>query len=410
RDREITITPAYASGVCGFDVSPRDLFDSFERLGFEVEGGDVNDPSVELTVRVSSFRAEVDRPIDLVEEFIRLHGADRLPEHELRVPALHRPNAALSEFNRRAQDYFTRLGAYECCHYTLVPRSDVELAADAATANALTLANPLTTEMDCLRASLLPGLLGALQRNQARSNPQARLGETGRVFASHRGQLWERAAVSIVLAETGERAWQPLTAPDFFQAKGLAEALLEMLDLPEAEATGEFDWNTDGMGPLWQPDHSARTGGTGWTVDVGLIHMDHQKAHDLPGFAWAVELVVDPSLLRSETPPTRFVPFANQPATHRDLALLVPQAQAAETVRREIARAAHAVTEGKFNVEDVELFDRYEDEKLGAEGKKSLAFAITFRAEDRTLTEKEINAAFDRIQSEVRDAGYAIRS
>lgn len=405
-ERSISVTPAYVSRICGFRVDAPDLCDAYERLGFQVNGGDVNNPTIPLEVRVGSFRAEVDRPIDLVEEFIRLHGSDNLPEHRLRVPSLHRPDAPLTRFNQRAQDYLTKLGAFECCHYTLVPRNDVELVADAAMADALTLANPLTTEMDCLRVSLLPGLLGALQRNQAHGHLQARMAETGRVFTLRDGLLWERAAVALVLAETHERHWQTPPAPDFFAAKAIAETLLGQLEIGAVP-----DWQTGEIGPLWQPDHAAwSSSDSAWRLVTGLLKVDLVKAYDLPGLVWAIELTFDPAILAKTQPPVRFQPFGNHPATRRDMALLVPWAQSAETVRREIARAAQNAAEGRFNVEDVELFDLYEDERLTAEGKKSLAYTLTFRAHDRTLTEKEVNQAFDRIQRDVAEAGYALRS
>ncbi len=434
-DRTIRLAPSFVSQKCGFNVGATELTDIFTRLGFSVAaqpggpgespGSDRGLPTPEplLAVTVPSFRPEVDRPIDLVEEFIRLRGTDDLPKTPLRLAALHRDHAPLHQFNQNAQDYLTSLGALDCVHYTLVSRREVEAVAGPEAAEALLLDNPLTSELDALRASLLPGLLGALQRNAAHGHPQEKLAEVGRVFTVRDGQIWERAAVAVVLTSSELRQWRERPQPDFFTAKAIAEHLAQLAGLanPQPDPTQApvvGPWSGSDLGRLWQQGHSATCsdalaglpgGASRWNLTAGLISPSYAQQYDCRGLVWAVELTFEPELLTRPAVPSRFRAFQNHPATERDLALLVPLEQAAETVRQALIRAAETAVEKNFLLDGVSLFDVFRDETLNAQGHQSLAFSIRFRAADRTLTDKEVNAAFERTQSLIREAGYAIR-
>ncbi|MBC2593066.1 phenylalanine--tRNA ligase subunit beta [Ruficoccus amylovorans] len=405
-DRTITITPDYVRRVCGFEVEDSAIAETFTRLGFTVDTS-----SYQWSVLVPSFRPEVDRPIDLVEEFIRLHGTADIPESRVKVTGLTREDDALAVFNRQAVQKLVGENFAECSHYTLTDGTGVAKWFGQERADALRLDNPLTTEQSHLRPSLIPGLLDALRLNFNNGNHPARLCETGRVFRTVEGKLWELASVAFVIAvDDGRRRWRDREAPDFFTAKKLVAELATLAGIKPAK----LDYKVIEDEAFWQPGHSARAAcwkKNGYKAFAGLVSVDALKDWDLDTLVLAGELILLPEFLEKKTGKTiRLSPFSSFPASTRDLALVVDAATTAEAVRRDLLKAASkAIGKAGFACEGVEAFDLYAGQGL-PEGKKSLAFAISFRAPDRTLTDKEVNAAFDAIQAAVKDMGYTTRT
>ncbi len=398
-DREIAITGDYVREVCGYRPSDEDIIKVFTRLGFTVRGSEG-----EYTVTVPSFRPEVDRPIDLVEEFVRVNGTANIPAAAVSVHGLHREDAPLAAFNHRAQDLLSARGYHECCHYSLVDGDVLTKWESAEAESVLSLANPLTSEMSHLRASLIPGLLNALRLNRSHGNAPRRFFETGRVFKSEKGALKEMASVAFVLAvDEPERAWKTPEAPDFYAAKALVEEVAALLG---ANAVG---WKlADGLS-LWQNGHAATATGKA-SLAAGLLSIDLLKANDLDGLVLAGEIVFAPERLKGgASKPAAFQPFSDFPGTERDLALVVDATEPAEAVRAALDKAARKVVGKAFSVDAVRVFDVYQGKGL-EEGKKSLALSLKFRADDRTLKDKEVNDAFEKIQRSMVQAGYSLRS
>ncbi len=402
--RTIKITGDYVRERIGFEVEDAAISTIFTNLGFSIEG------ETEWAVTVPSFRPEVDRPIDLVEEFIRLHGTDKIPEVPVSATGLHRHDAPLAQFNRRAVDYLTGQDFVECSHYSLTDGATMARWDSPASAEGLKLANPLNSEMGHMRSSLVPGLLAAMRLNQSHGNPTPRLCETGRVFRIHEGRIYELPAVALILAADAQsRQWRERPQPDFFTAKQLIGTVAALAGI-DASA---IQYENKAPSAQLQPGHTASAGDfitEGWSLQLGLVNIDLLRECDINGFMIAAEFVFTPEFInQQQKDAVRYTPFSDMPASGKDLALLVDEASPAEDVRRALHAAASDVADGQFAVEDVALFDLYEDEKLAAQGKKSLAFALTFRAPDLTLKDKEVNQAFDAIQARMRDEGYEVR-
>lgn len=397
-DRDIAITGDYVREKCGYLPTDEDIIGVFSRLGFTVRGS-----GGEYTVTVPSFRPEVDRPIDLVEEFVRVNGTANIPAKPVLGQGLHREDAPLATFNHHAQDLLSARGYQECCHYSLCDGAVLSQWESAEAERVLSLANPLTSEMSHIRASLIPGLLNALCLNRAHGNAPRRFFETGRIFKSEKGTLKEMASVAFVLAvDAPERNWQTKEAPDFYTAKALIEAVAALLG---ATAVG---WKLVDSMPLWQSGHAATATGKA-SLAAGLLSIDLLKANDLDGLVLAGELVFAPERLKGgASKPAIFQPFSDFPATERDLALVVGATEPAETVRAALEKAAKKTVGSDFIVDAVRVFDVYEGTGL-PEGKKSLALSLRFRAEDRTLKDKEVNDAFEKIQRAMVQAGYVTR-
>lgn len=398
-DRVIEISGDYVRGKCGYLPADEDIVDVFTRLGFTVRG-----QGGEWTVTVPSCRPEVDRPIDLVEEFVRINGTLNIPAKPVTAQGLHRHDAPLAIFNHKAQDLLAAKGFQECCHYSLVDGEQLITWESAEAESVLALANPLTSEMSHLRASLIPGLLKALKLNRSHGNAPRRFFETGRVFKSQKSALVEMASAAFVIAvDEPERTWKTPEAPDFYKAKALLE---ELASLAGANAVG---WKLVEGQALWQDGHAATATGKA-ELAAGLLSIELLKAYDLDGLVLAGELIFAPERLKGgAAKPAAFQPFSDFPGTERDLALLVDAKEPAEQVRAALEKAARKTVGKAFELSAVRVFDVYEGKGL-PEGKKSLALSLKFRAVDRTLKDKEVNEAFDKIQAAMKSAGYEIRA
>jgi len=404
----IEITPEFVRERLGFAVGDKDIHGIFERLGFAVQSGPAGTP---WQVSVPSARGEVARPIDLVEEFLRIHGTDKIPATHVVVAGSDREDDAQGTFGLRAAEFLAARQFAECVHYSLRDSAELSKWQSDSTAAALALANPLTSEMGCLRPSLVPGLIEALRRNADHGNGLPRLAECGRVFRENDGVLNELEAVAFVIpAESGERSWKQIPVPDFYSVKSLATQLAAHLLGVEASA---FDFSPIGPRPLWQSGHAAESGcwvKNGFQIKCGLVSPALTKEKGLDGFVFAGELLVRPDFLAKAQTRARFQAFSAYPPTTRDLALVVDEAAPAETVRKEVETAARAATGPAFAVESVTIFDLYTGTGLPA-GKKSLAFALRFRSLERTLKDDEVNAIFTAIQQTLTAGGkYAVRS
>jgi phenylalanyl-tRNA synthetase beta chain len=270
----------------------------------------------------------------------------------------------------------------------------------------LGLLNPFVEEQSHLRSSLLLGLLESLQLNQSRGNQVSRLMETGRVFLEQNGTVYECAGVGFIMAENPKaRAWLGRAQPDFYAVKRHVEILataagIDLAGQPFVPVTGAY-WG-------WQEGQSAAVGEMkdGWTARFGLLNLAMVRAAGIEGKVWGGMFAILPEKFPAKAGQRRYKNFSLFPAALRDLALVVDAARPAEEVRGQLLKVARAATGPVFSVEAVEVFDVYTGAGVG-EGKKSVAFALSFRSAERTLTDEEVNVAFAKIQQEIVADGAA---
>jgi phenylalanyl-tRNA synthetase beta chain len=369
-----------------------------------MEGG-----SPTWTVSIPSWRDDLDRPIDLVEEVLRVYGTERIPAAPVLAPSLIAEDDPIVQFNRRVAEYLVGQRFNECVNYTLRSAKELQTWVSQTAAAELALANPFVEDQSHLRASLITGLLDSLKLNRSRGVAATRLFETGRVFVERNGQNYECVAVGFVIAEDpSRREWLPREADDFYSVKRHVETL--------ASAAG-IDLARQPLSPItdpfygWQPGHSAVAGDMqhGWSARFGLLSLPMVKAYGLDGKVYAGILAVLPEKITDDSSHGRFQPFSLFPAALRDLALVVDEGVAAAEVQKSLAKIARAAVNNAFNLESIGVFDVYRGKGL-PEGKKSLAFSLVFRAQERTLTDDEVNAVFQKIQDEVSSTTtYQIR-
>ncbi|MCR6656070.1 MAG: phenylalanine--tRNA ligase subunit beta [Opitutus sp.] len=408
--REIVVTHDYITEKLGFDIPAEDMRAAFEALELKItreEPTDKRGPA--WTVSVPSWRDDLDRPIDLVEEVLRIYGTEKIPATVVTSPGLVRDDDSIVHFNRRVTDYLVGHDFHECVNYTLRPAKELAAWVPQTAAAELALANPFVEDQSHLRPTLISGLLESLKLNQSRGVAVSRLFETGRVFLEHNGQNLECAGVGFIIAEDADRRWKQREGADFFAAKHHIAAL--------ATAAG-IDFARQPLAPVsaptfgWQEGHAAGAGEVsqgGWTVRLGLLDLAMTKALGIEGKVYAGMFAILPEKLSSDTARRRYSDFSLFPAALRDLALVVDVATTSDEVRKTLTKLARAAVGNAFAVENVSVFDVYQGTGV-PEGKKSLAFALTFRAADRTLKDEEVNAAFQKIQDELaRTTAWVVR-
>ena len=399
--REIVVTHGYICDKLGFDLPAAEMRTALESLELTIAREvptDARGPA--WTVTVPSWRDDLDRPIDLVEEVLRLYGTDKIPAAVVNSPGLIGDDDPVVLFNRRVTDYLVGHDFHECVSYTLRSAKEISTWVSQTAAVELALANPFVDDQSHLRPTIIMGLLESLKLNQSRGVPVTQLCEIGRVFIERNGQNYECAAAGFVIAEpVGERSWLKRAPADFYVTKKHVAAIaagagIDLTRAPLVPVTGSFYG--------WQEGHSAAAGemAHGWTARFGLLNLAMVRSLGIEGKVFAGVFAILPEKLTGEATRRRYADFSLMPAALRDFALVVDTTVQSDEVRKTLAKIARTAINNAFALESVEVFDVYQGKGL-PEGKKSLAFSLVFRSAERTLTDDEVNAVGQKIQDEI---------
>ena len=407
--REVSLPASTFAKVLGFEIPQKDILDMLERLGVRVSRHETNDGD-RWDCAIPSWRLDLERPIDLVEEVLRLNGTDSIPKGRVECPGMLREDDAGSATVGRMARMLAAKGFVECMHYTTREAAELQAWWSAKEGrDLLPLANPLASDQGMLRCSIIPGLLDALALNFNRQNEPLRLFETGSVFRWLDGEFFELQSVAFVMVQSARPdAWKQRPAPDFFDAKAVVEQLAAAAGIDPKSC----NWTPVANEAAWQAGHAAAAGAfrRKYEARVGLLNLRYTKSRDIPGTVLAGELLLLPEFLRKRPARATAKAFSSMPAVTRDVALLVDAATSAERVRVDLARATEKAAGNAFAVESVAIFDVYQGDNVPA-GKKSLAFRMTFRHASETLTDKVVNPVFESAVRRVCESGaYAVRS
>ena len=388
----ISLRAARAQALIGADVPADFMEDVLVRLGCTIERyGTI------LNVTVPTNRPDLTREVDLIEEICRLWGMDKV---EPTLPAARNHAGGLSPEQLRVRAMGATLraaGLSETSTYAFADPSDLEKLGMSEEGRGIPvqIMRPLVASESVMRRSMLPGLLRSVAYNLDHGVNNVALYEIGRVFFGHEKKSLpdEPGYVCGVLAGSwADDAWnQKLPKLDFFDAKGVVEQLLDSLRIVKVRfkpADPErFGWLQPGRGA----EILAQGEQIGW---VGDIHPMALKAFgiDVPVIAFELPIA---SLLRLSKRELPYVAVPTLPGVSVDLAIVVDEAVTAETLEQRIKSAG-----GKL-LDEVRLFDVYRDPVRVGVGKKSMAFALTYRAPDRTLTSEEVDAAHSRLVKKV---------
>lgn len=396
--------------ICGAQISPKFIERALTRLGCMVRvdaagagaaGADAaaGGTGAAGTFRVvpPGFRPDLEREIDLIEEVLRLWGMDRV---EATIPAAKNHIGGLTHEQRllrRVGAILRSCGLNETTTYSFAAPGDLEKTRMSTEGRGLpvVIMNPLVAEQTEMRRSLLPGLLQSVAYNNAHGTANVHLYEMGTLFCGRENASLpkERRSLAGVLSGAwGDVTWNQKFAPlRFFDGKGVVEELLAQLRVEKVRfRPAEGDGHA-----FLQPGRGAEVlaGGTvlGW---VGEIHPEVRDAYgiDLPVVAF--ELSLD-ALITCSRDQQAYRDFSSYPAVEMDLAIVVDEGVTCEDLERRLQSAGGKLLRG------VRLFDVYRDDKRVGEGKKSMAFALTYRADDHTLTSEEVEKVHQKLVTKV---------
>jgi phenylalanyl-tRNA synthetase beta chain len=404
-DPVIPISPASVKRLLGIELSPEEIVRLLSGLEFEcrIENGAV-------LVKTPPIRLDIGEGVigeaDLLEEIARLYGYNKIPAARLskELPP-QRGNPAL-ENEERVRDLLVSMGMQEIMSYRMTtPEREARLRQDGALDPALPyvrLANPITAERNVMRRSLLASVMDAVEHNSRLSSRLA-FYEISPVFWPVEGQMLPEEPLKLAIVMTGDRltpSWDlhENVAMDFFDIKGVVEALMEGLHIPMPGYVPADD-------PVFHPGKCAEISVADHVLGVfGELH-PLVKAHYDFGQAPVLAASLDMTELLNLIPRVFDVaPVPAYPPVLEDIAVVVDEAIPAEKVASLIRQ-----TGGKL-VREVRLFDVFRGERIGA-GKKSLAYSLTYQAPDRTLTDGESAQVRNRIVRRLeQELGAKLRS
>lgn len=386
--RSITLRTGRAAQVLGAPMAP-DLQSGYLRA----LGMDVVEREGAFEVSVPTFRPDLTREIDLVEEVGRLAGFERLPATVPpgRVGALGRDQRA----ERTVRTLLTGCGLSEAWTSSFMSDADLErlgVSDQGPVTKMVRLANPMSREETALRTSLLPGLLRAVAMNERQRSPGTALFEVARVYEPS-GEVLPTEPLILGAVLSGARApagWSAAEQPwTFFDAKGIVEALFAASGLDPAEFSAV-------QGPPFHPTRAAAVTFQGRTAGaVGEIHPQVLAQWGIERPVVAIEIALA-AVLAAVPPKTEVEELSRFPSNYLDIAVVVDAAVTAAETEKVIRRS------GGEELSSLRLFDVYEGDQV-PDGKKSLAFALELRAPDRTLSDADAAAVRERIVAALRD-------
>lgn len=377
----ITISPDYINSRLGMKISMEEMLNILERLRIPTEA--ING---QLVIDAPTRRQDLKIREDIIEEIARMYGYDEIPKT---LPVSESTPGGLTPYQakrRIVRQFLEGAGLYQAITYSLTSKEQAQAFA-LETAPVTELLMPMSEDRSILRQSLIPHLLEAATYNVARRIDSVSLYETGSVFLGEEEDGLPREVEHLAAVLTGkwvDNPWQAETRKvDFYVVKGIVEGMMDLLGLRDVLSFDKAVIN--GM----HPGRTAHVLLRGERIGlIGQIHPTEQKKRDLKE-TYVMELNLE-GILSIETDELLYVPVPRFPSISRDIALVVARETSAGMLEAIIRQAG-----GKL-LKDVKLFDLYEGDNV-EEGKKSLAFSLTYFDPERTLTDEEVVKAHEKV-------------
>jgi phenylalanyl-tRNA synthetase beta chain len=373
--------------LLGVELSPVQIVAILRSLAFSV----VRRTKDSLTVNVPSFRNDITREVDLIEEISRIYGYDKIPLSFSRLSPSFQDAGRLELTSQTVynlvRDHLSCLGLHEIMTYSLISRQALRKL-ELPVEDIITVKNPLSYEQEILRPTLLVGMLNALLTNINRKSTNLKLFELSRVYlkqAPH--SIKECTNLCIGIAGRKRDNWmQKSDEYCFFDAKGIVEALLSKLGIKDVH----FDEPVEPLDIFVSGRAAVLTQGQTHFGFLGQIKRAILERFDLPCAVYVCELKLY-KLLAHICQEKRFVPLARFPSVERDISLIVSQEIRSEQIATVIKKI------GRDLVEKVTLFDQYYGEQIPS-GSRGLAYSIVYRSNKKTLTTEEVDSLHEQVR------------
>ena len=368
--KTLELEPEKINRLLGTDISEADMVSYLNRLEISVEG---------RTIHVPSFRPDLNLMADIAEEVGRLYGYNEIPTTAFKnsTQGGYTPMMLLEN---KAGALCRSLGYSEIITYSFVSPNifdQIRLPADSVLRNAMRIQNPLGEDTSIMRTIALPSLMDILSRNYAYHNKNVKLYELAKIYLPTEGQVLPQEPKMLMLGTYGE-------GTSFFTLKGQLEAVLQGLRIKKAS------YSAVSSNPSFHPGRCANVSIDG--VEVGVIGQVHPLVCQNYGIdveVYCAEINFD-KLFQLRLPDVTYTPLPKYPGVSRDLSLICEESVTVAAVEEVITKAG-----GKL-LRSVKLFDIYRGTGV-PEGKKSMAFSLELRADDRTLTDTDSEGVVSKV-------------
>lgn len=389
----VTFTPEQINNHLGTNIAKDVMLNIITSVGFDV----TKDENDEITVKVPSWRNDVTCMADISEEIARLHGFDKIKSTLPNGVSMQGTQSAKQTFIDKVKASLSSQGLYETISFALTNEetfNKLNIPQDSPLRKAVPIMNPLSDEYPLVRTTLLSSIFDNLARNLARKNDDVALFEVGSVFFPKALPVTELPdeVVKIAGAITGRRnaqGWnQANDMVDFYDAKGIIEELLANLRVTRytVEAGTHYAMHP-GKTALFKKGRDV-------IATVGEVHPAVLSAYGITKPVYIFELDAT-TVMKYMAKDLKYKALPKYPATSRDLAMLVDVDVNAADIEKAMTKAAGQ------NLTQITLFDVYTGKQV-EEGKKSLAFSLTFQSNDKTLTDAEIDPAIEKIVTKLQ--------
>lgn len=375
-----TLRPDKINAFLGTDLSTDEMIGYLKALEFTVDENN-------MTVIAPTFRPDIEAEADIAEEIARFYGYDKIPVTALSGNATRGRLTPLQSARNKISSLLTAQGLNEICTYTFTGPAifDKLLIPDnSELRNCVTITNPLGEDTSIMRTTSVASMLSALSYNYNHQNASAKLFEIATIYIpTQKGQLPNEPEI-ITLGMYGN--------VDFFDLKGVCEALFKNMNI------SNVSYVADTENPTYHPGRCAKVLISDEVIGtIGEIHPDVLKNFDIEEKAYVAEISLE-KVFNAINDDIKFKPLPKFPSVTRDIAMLVDKTTPVGDIEKVIKKASGAL------LENISLFDVYEGSQI-PDGKKSVAYNISYRASDRSLTNEEINKIFTKI---VKDLEYKL--
>ena len=376
----LTVNPSRIIKNIGIDLSLDGFVKILEDLEFKCD----LKSETEVLIEVPSFRLDIEQEADIYEEIARIYGFENIPSEQLEGNTTAGVKTPKQKFMDTIKNRATSIGLYEILTYSFVsPKSldKIKLPADDKKRDYITLLNPLGEDTSVMRTTMMPSMLNVLYTNISRKVESALAFECGHTFTPQEGLPIETNHLCVGMY--GKDV-------DFFALKGALESILESVGFDNYEIIPETNNTTFHPGRCATIIYNDIYIGT-----FGEVHPEVVDNYNLGQRVYLAELDLDLIFDNSDRT-IIYNPLPKYPATSRDIALLVKD----EVIVKQIEDIIKA--NGEDLVESYKLFDVYKGSQI-AEGYKSIAYSITYRSKDKTLTDDDVNKVHHNIIRELEE-------
>ncbi|HSP88500.1 MAG TPA: phenylalanine--tRNA ligase subunit beta, partial [Ignavibacteriaceae bacterium] len=380
KEKEVQLRLSRIKKVLGYDIPEKNIETILSRLGLKI----ISKSKDEFKILVPTFRPDIEREVDLIEEVARIYGYEQIPTVPKITITLEKKYDE-SDFTDKIRNIATSLGLYEILNNPLIDEKSAQFEGTP-----IKLRNPQSEDMAYLRTSLIPGVLSVSSNNINKGEKNLSLFEIGNIFNKTNSNginsfddfIEERRLLLFLSGKEDEKHWnsQEKTV-DFFSLKGLVDSFITKFSLDNVFNDSYYHSGNRNFAYYFTKSVNNQVLGIGGKVSKNVL-----KQFDISQDVFCFEFNLE-ELKKIQPKKKTYSTPIKYPKIVKDFAFIVDSSVSYEELTNYIK------AEGSNLLKDVKLFDLFESESLGG-GKKSMAFSLEFQAEDRTLTEDEVEKIF----------------